>query len=170
MVISGIHATQSSSGSGSSSSTIKKDESKKVSVGYNELAEGENYSIILDGYEYYAYDSEYFSDKYRTKDGYQKIAFHFMAEGSSSYEVNFYTHDISLKADDYAVEDARLEKGIHEYVVTGKESYPEFQGTVTEGEKLQGYVGFLVPKSAKELKFKVGKITITIDNPAYEGE
>lgn len=155
---------------GFSNYSDKEEKTKKVSVGYNELAKVENYSLILDSYELYEYDSENFSEFYHTQDGYQKIAFHFIVEGLSTTTVAFDSYGISLKADDYAVEKAKIKAGTSEYVVSGKESYPELDGSVTEGERLQGYVGFLVPKDKKELKFKIGYITITMDNPAYEGE
>lgn len=155
---------------------VTTNKSEMVEVGFNELAETKYYTIILDSYELYSYSSVHFPSHYNTPDGYQKIAFHFILNNTSSSEVSTYSSfntgaQVTLKADDYVVDDAELSAGSQEYVVSGQTKYPEFNiNTVNGGDKLQGYVGFLVPKSAKQLKFNVGKnVTIVMDNPAYEG-
>lgn len=156
----------------------EKTKKEKVRAGYNELATTDYYTIILDEYEYYSYTSDYFPDIYNTPDGYQKIAFHFTLVNTSDEEVDTYFStsgdqaEVELKADGVVLEEANLEVGMHEKVVTGKSSYPKFNNQRVKSEDtLKGYVGFLVPKDVKELSFTVGpNVFITMDNPAYEGE
>ena len=78
--------------------------------------------------------------------------------------------DIVLTADDYNVETSDLSKSSQEYVVSGKEKYSELDiYNIGLNEKRKGYVGFLVPRNSKILKFYIdGKEVLSIDNPAYE--
>lgn len=149
-----------------------KNEPSKVAVGFNEKAVLDDYTVILDSYEEYNHNSNNFPEVYNTKNGYQKIAFHFIIENTSSKDITFGGSDlnISLKADNYKVEDAELEICTFCYAAKGQEKYPELGYEVlNSGDTLQGYVGYVVPKNTKTLKFKVGKfITITMDNPSYE--
>lgn len=150
--------------SGTVNETPKK---KKVEVGFNEDAETSKYTVTLDSYELYEYKSDDFPNQFNTPQGYQKIAFHFVYTNTSDNKM--YSSSINLTADDYTVEEARMEVGMFEHVVTGKEKYSSVENKyIQSGEKLQGYAGFLVPVDKKVLKFHVGdNITITMDNPAY---
>ena len=121
-----------------------------------------------DTYELYAYTSDSFSSS-KTPEGYQKIAFHVSCENISDDSVMITGFDVKLKADDYAVEVASLETKPYEKVVQGKAKYPSLlNNTIESGEKIQGYVGFLVPKDKKQLKLTVKDDTFTIDNPVYK--
>lgn len=145
------------------------DKHDTVKVKYNELAELEDYTIMLSDYELYEYRSEHFSHL-NTRDGYQKIAFHFIVENKSDSNMIVGVFDkITLTADDYAVQEADLEVNPLCEVVSGKASYDELnRNTIMPNNKLQGYVGFEVPVDKKELKFTFGDAIITMDNPAYK--
>ena len=150
--------------------------SSKVEVSFNETAVTKYYSVILDSYELYEYSSSNFPNVYNTPDGYQKIAFHFVLENLSGSDVSTYSSfmndsaEVGLRADDYVVDSAHLMVGSQEYVVSGNSKYPEFNDHYVKSyDKLQGYVGFLVPKNAKKLKFTVGpNVVIVMDNPVYQ--
>lgn len=146
-------------------------EEKKASVGFNEKAELNDYTVILDSYEEYDHNSENFPDVYNTKNGYQKIAFHFVIENISekSIRTGFTGITISLKADNYAVDSADLTMCTFCHAAKGRETYPSILGQEIDAyDTLQGYVGFVVPKNNKTLEFKVGpNATITMDNPIY---
>lgn len=149
----------------------EKDTNKKVNVNYNELATTDILSVKLDNYDFYEYKSDNFPEYYNTKDGYQKIAFHFVIENISDDNLHTFSDvNVSLTADDYNVEKADIEKCMFCYTVTGRDSYESIDSLIiNSGDKLQGYAGFLVPKDKKKLKFKVGEnITINMDNPAYQ--
>ena len=157
----------SSSARGNSSSG----NSKVTEIGYNEIDKTKDYSIILDSYELYQYTSEKFPKSYDTPEGYQKIAFHFIYQNLSDYNEHLSMNDIHLTADDYKVDSASLYTGVFEKVVEGKEKYPALLGNdVGSSEKLQGYVGFLVPTDKKILKFSYEKTIIIMDNPVYVKE
>ena len=142
---------------------------KDVSAGCNELAETDEFSILLDSYEFYEYRSDSFPESYNTPEGYQKIAFHFVYTNKRDDEEYLSIADMHLTSDDYKVESASLKTGVFEKAVQGKASYPTLLGSrVGANEKLQGYVGYLVPKNTKTLKFTMDHVTITMDNPAYE--
>ena len=128
-------------------------------------------NVTLSEYELYEYKSDEFPTHYNTPDGYQKIAFLFTIKNKSNEELNtYFDADISLTADDYNVESSDLEKCIFCYTAVGKDSYQEIEGLkIKSGEQIKGYVGYLVPKDKKALKFRVGDdVVITMDNPAYE--
>lgn len=152
----------SSNGSGSDVTKVK-----KVEVGFNEDAETNKYTVTLDSYELYEYKSDNFPAQYNTPEGYQKIAFHFIYANTGDDKI--LSPVINLNADDYIVDTAKMEVGIFEYAVAGKEKYSSVEHKyIQSGEKLQGYVGFLVPKDKKVLKFHIGdNVTITMDNPVY---
>lgn len=150
---------------------ISKVEKKPIKVGFNELAKNSNYTLILDSYELYNHVSDNFPQVYNTKEGYQKIAFHFVVENKkdSNYLINGLDY-LNLTADDYVVESADLEVCIFCYTTAGKDSYEQLLNqTVRGNSKLQGYVGFEVPVDKKKLSFSYDNITITMDNPAYQG-
>lgn len=174
IVFSSIHSFNSRSNENKDNDLIvedtteKKDE--KIQVKYNETATAKDYNLLLDSYELYSYVSDNFPEHYNTPDGYQKIAFHFVYENTGDSAAYIGYRPVSLTADDYKVEDSDLKTGMFERAVQGQASYPEFGGaTINEGEKIQGYVGFLVPKDKKILKFTYKKVIIEMDNPAFQG-
>lgn len=123
-----------------------------------------------DSYELYNYVSDNFPEHYNTPDGYQKIAFHIICENKGETSDSLTGFDVKLTADDYAVKMADLKVGTFERVVQGKGEYPSIlNNEIGSGEKLQGYLGYLVPKDKKVLKLTVLDKTTTIDNPVYEG-
>ena len=172
MIITGIRNTRSMvEDTEDQNEVVDVVEEQKIVVGYNELADGKEFSIILDSYEYYEYVSDNFPSSYNTPDGYQKIAFHFVVENKTKRDDYISASDIHLKADDYAVESANLSTGVFERAVVGQSDYPALQGNYVEaGEKIKGYVGYLIPKDKKTLKFSFEGMTIQMDNPVYEGE
>ena len=141
---------------------------EKITVAYNEEATTSNMKVILDSYELYERSSKNF-ESYNTPKGYQKIAFHFTIENLSDSDLSTYSL-IELTADDSKVEksDLKLHPGF-EKVVTGKENYEEvINSYIGSGKVLKGYVGYLVPKDKKVLKFYIGDdITIEMENPSY---
>ena len=147
------------------------DESKKVEVGYDEVATSKKYTITLDSYELYEYTSDNFPESYNTPAGYQKVAFHFIYQNLTDDIQHLSISEVRLTADDYTVDGSSLKTGVFEKAVTGKAQYPTLLGNdVPASSKLQGYVGFLVPKDKKILKFTFENTTITMDNPVYETE
>lgn len=151
---------------------FEEEKQENVSVGYNEEAKTNKFNVILDSYEFYEYTSDIFPQQLNTKEGYQKIAFNFVITNNMQENLNInFDAKVSLTADDYSVEESDLEVSMHCKTTQGKDSYPKLAfSSVVAGDKIQGYVGYLVPKSAKVLKFRVGDyVTITMDNPAYEG-
>lgn len=143
---------------------------KSISVGFNELAKNSDYTLILDSYELYNHVSDKFPAVYNTKDGYQKVAFHFIIENKddSDYTIHGF-NSFNLTADDYAVESADLEACVFCYAAEGREKYDSLlDQTIKGGSKLQGYVGFEVPTDKKKLVFSYDNISITMDNPAYK--
>ncbi len=141
---------------------------EKITVAYNEEATTSNMKVILDSYELYERSSKNF-ESYNTPKGYQKIAFHFTIENLGNSDLSTYSL-IELTADDSKVEksDLKLHPGF-EKVVTGKENYEEvINSYIGSGKLLKGYVGYLVPKDKKVLKFYIGDdITIEMENPSY---
>ena len=124
-----------------------------------------------DSYEFYAFTSDVFPEQYKTPDGYQKIAFHLTCENKKDYEDDITAFDVHLTADDYSVEMANLEPSMFEKISQGTGNYPYLlNNDIAPGEKLQGYIGYLVPKNRKKLKLTICEKTIEIDNPAYEKE
>ena len=137
-----------------------------VEVGYNEKAITANYEVTLLSYDLYEYSSQF--DTYKTKSGYQKIAFEFEVKNLKSSVLT--DADISLKANGYNVEESKLNVDSHFGTLKqGKGNYPEIKVFMIEANDIQkGYIGFEVPKDKKELEFKVGNyVTIKMDNPAY---
>ena len=147
---------------------IEEEINEKITVAYNEEATTSNMKVILDSYELYERSSKNF-ESYNTPKGYQKIAFHFTIENLGSGDLSTYSL-IELTADDSKVEksDLKLHPGF-EKVVTGKENYEEvINSYIGSGKVLKGYVGYLVPKDKKVLKFYIGDdITIEMENPSY---
>ena len=145
-------------------------EVKDINVNYNEEAESDDMKVIIDSYEFYEYHSDSFQS-YNTLDGYQKIAFHFSITNKGTNPL-FTSMLIGLTADNTPVEDADLElkPGFAE-LVTGREKYDSIENvTIRNNDTMSGYLGFLVPKDKKTLKFRVGNnIYITMENPAYQG-
>lgn len=174
MVISIASATRKTQdlGIGKTPDEFQEEVKKQViEVGYNELAKAKDYTFILDSYELYEYASDDFPEHYNTPAGYQKIAFHFRYDNTSNNSYHLGYSAVNLTADDYKVESSDLEVGTFEKVVSGKASYPSFAAQIIrDGEKFQGYVGFLVPKDKKELTFYFEDIKIVMDNPVYQGE
>ncbi len=124
-----------------------------------------------DSYELYSYVSDNFPDQYNTPEGYQKIAFHITCENKGDEEDSITGFDVKLTADDYAVKMADLKTGMFEKAVQGKAEYPSLlNNKISPGEKLQGYIGYTVPKDKKVLKLTVAGKTTTLDNPVYTGE
>ena len=149
----------------------EEDLDKSVFVSYNELAKTDDFDLILDSYELYEYVSDTFPDSYNTPEGYQKIAFHFIYTNHRKSEEYLSTGDLHITADDYKVESANLKTGTFERAVSGQANYPTLLGSrVGSNEKLQGYVGYLIPKNATTLKFTMDSVTITMDNPVFVGE
>ena len=152
--------------------STNEDSNKKVTVKYQEKAKTNDIIVTLDSYELFEYKSDNFPEHYNTKDGYQKIAFHFIIENLSNETFNTtFDGKVSLTADDYKVSSTSMEKCVFCYTAVGKDNYESIQNTeIASSEKLQGYVGFEVPKDKKNLKFKFGDyIFITMDNPVYQG-
>lgn len=138
-------------------------------VEFNEWGEGEGYKVQLDSYELYSYVSDKFPSHYNTPEGYQKIAFHFIYENTKDEKEYLSSSVVYLKADGYKVDGAGLKIGSFERVEQGKENYTSILGTYADPkEKIQGYVGFLVPKNAKGLVFTFNDVKITMDNPSYQ--
>jgi uncharacterized membrane protein YvbJ len=129
------------------------DKKEIVKVGYKETGEVNNFVVTLDNYELFEYKSDNF-ESYNTPKGYQKIAFHFVLENKSDSSKSLY-HIIDLTADDYPVERTKTEVTPNfSKVVKGKEKYENIESqTLKSGQNLKGYVGFLVPKDKKVLKF-----------------
>lgn len=147
----------------------KEIQQEQLNGGYQEEVKQGGLTCSLDSYEYYTYVSDKFPDQYNTPKGYQKIAFHLVCENTGKSKAYLSPFDVSLTADDFPVEDAELKTGMFEEAVDGEASYPLIVGNyIRSNEKLQGYVGFLVPKDKKELKLKIKDMVITMDNPAYE--
>ena len=143
--------------------------SYNANVGFNEVGEIENYSVKLDSYELYSYVSDNFASFYNTPEGYQKIAFHFIYHNKQKEKQYISSSMIHLKADGYQVEFADLKAGTSERVEYGKASYISILETYADSmDTIQGYIGFVVPKDAKKLKFAFGNVIITMDNPVYE--
>ena len=141
------------------------------SVGYNEWGESADCNVQLDSYEYYSYVSDRFPEDYNTPEGYQKIAFHFQYENKRDRDELLTGFSVRLKADGYQVDMANLKVGSFERVEEGKEKYTSILNTYAgPSEKIQGYVGYVVPKDAKKLVFTFDGVTITMDNPVYQGE
>ena len=139
----------------------------------NEEKEIEKEGIVCkqDSYELYTYVSEKFPEHYNTPEGYQKIAFHIICENKGDTEDMVTGFDIKLTADDYSVKYADIKAGTFEKAVLGKAEYPSILNEdIAPGEKLQGYIGYAVPKDKKVLKLTVKGKTTTLDNPVYEGE
>ena len=152
--------------------STNEDSNKKVTVKYQEKAKTNDIIVTLDSYELFEYKSDNFPEHYNTKDGYQKIAFHFIIENLSNETFNTtFDGKVSLTADDYKVSSTSMEKCVFCYTAVGKDNYESIQNTeIASSEKLQGYVGFEVPKDKKNLKFKFGDyIFIPMDNPVYQG-
>ena len=138
--------------------------SSSVSVGYQEKAKTSKLTAKLISYDFYEYESNF--DNYRTKEGYQKIAFEFEIE--NLYNFGEFVK-ISLKADGYNVSESDINvDSAFATPKSGKGNYPKLNNYMEANEKQKGYIGFEVPKDKKELLFKVGdKINIKIDNPVY---
>lgn len=157
----------------SEGSFVSKSDGKKVVVKYKEKAKTKDMSVILDNYEFYEYKADEFPDskELNTPEGYQKIAFHFVVENTGTEDIiTAFGFDVDVTADDYAVKKAGLSQCMFCRTVSGKSSYESLESLdIKAGSKLQGYLGFMVPKDKKNLKFMVGdNITIKMDNPAYE--
>lgn len=147
----------------------KQKKEEKVSVKYNELAETNNLTIILDKYEVYNHVSDKFPDQYNTPEGYKKVAFNFVINNKGDKPLDLiFDNKISGTADDYSLEETDLEICMFCKAIEGKEKYSALPKIVIEGNKIQGYVGYLVPINAKALKFNIGSlVTIEMDNPVY---
>ena len=147
---------------------VEDDIEEHPTIGYKETGEFDNLKVTLDKYEFFEYKSDNF-ETYNTPKGYQKIAFHFVLENKSDRSKSLY-HVIDLTADDYPVERTKMEVTPNfSKVVKGKEKYENLENqTLKSGQTLKGYVGFLVPKDKKTLKFLIDGITIEMKNPAYK--
>lgn len=167
LVFGGIYSSIKKN-SGVSSFVGNEKKEKVITVKYNEMAKTYSYDVILDEYEAYTYVSDQFSDL-NTPNGYKKVAFHFKINNNISEDLyTFSDLKISAMADDYVLEEADLELGMFCYVTEGKEKYSELPMTIPSGSSIKGYVGYLVPIDAKELKFKVGSVVnIEMDNPVF---
>ena len=138
--------------------------SSTTSVGYQKKAKTSKLTAKLLSYDFYEYTSVF--DEYKTKDGYQKIAFEFEIE--NLYNFGEFV-EISLKADGYNVSKSEINvDSAFATLKSGKGNYPKLNNYMEANEKQKGYIGFEVPIDKKELLFKVGdNINIKIDNPVY---
>lgn len=145
---------------------------KVVKTTFNKVAEGSKYDLIIDKYEAFEYKNNMGVDLFNTPEGYQKVAFHFEIKNTSGKEIDILDpfFFISLKADGVVAEDCALETTPGYDVFQGKGSYEKLKGThLFDGESVNGYVGFTVPKTAKTLTFTIDKeIVVEMDNPYYE--
>lgn len=148
----------------------KEEKPQSVKVSYQETAETKEMKVILDSYDLYEYHSDHF-EHYNTPNGYQKIAFHFEIYNKQD-EPLMTGMLIDLLADDSNVEQTDLElKKDFASLVKGKEKYEKIESLqIKPNSTLKGYIGYLVPKDKKVLKFTVGDyITIEMNNPVYKG-
>ena len=153
----------------SGSSVFTNNSKYNSSVRYNEVGENADCTVQLDSYELYSYVSDRYPSGHNTPDGYQKIAFHFMYQNKRNMDTYLSGFTVRLKADGYKVEKSELKVDDFERVETGKGEYISILNTTAgPSEKIQGYVGYLVPMSAKELVFTFDGVTITMENPVYQ--
>ena len=145
--------------------------SVRKEVAKEESKEEYKVDCTYDSYEFYAFTSDDFPNQYNTPEGYQKIAFHLTCENKQDYEDDITAFDVHLTADDYSVELVGLEPGMFGKISEGSGNYPDLLNKrIGKGEKLQGYIGYLVPKNRKKLKLTICDKVIEMDNPAYENE
>ena len=134
--------------------------------------QGKNYTITIDEYETYEYYDDFFKDC-NTKDGYQRVAFHFMIENTSDQTISTSSivSSIDLKAEDEVVYQSDIKADTHFCdTIQGKEEYTKLPSTkVLSGDKVSGYLGFEIPKNKEKIKFVIDDdIIIEMDNPVYE--
>ena len=142
-----------------------------VDTTFNKTAKGSRYDLIIDKYEAFEYKNSMGLSMFNTPDGYQKVAFHFVITNTSGGEIDILDpfFIIDLKADGVVVEDCGLESSPGYNVSQGKGSYEKLKGAhLFDGDMLQGYVGYVVPKKAKKLLFTIDKeIRVEMNNPYY---
>ena len=131
-----------------------------------------NYSLTVDSYEAYEYYDDFFKNC-NTKEGYQKVAFHFLVENTSDETISTrdVVYKITLKAEDELVEESDLNADTHFCeVLQGKKEYNKLPVVdVLSKDKISGYIGYQVPKNKEKLKFIVDdSLVIEFDNPFYE--
>lgn len=152
----------------------KSKQKESVTGTINETIKNTNYSLEVDSYESYEYYDDFFKNC-NTKEGYQKVAFHFLIENTSDDTISTrnIVHNITLKAEDELVEESDLNADTHFCeVLQGKKEYNKLPVTdVLSNDKISGYIGYQVPKNKETLKFIVEEdLILEFDNPFYEGE
>jgi len=145
---------------------------KTVTETINESVKTDNYTITIDEYEFYEYSHDTFRDC-NTKDGYQRIAFHFVIEntGENTLTNMSLPYKITAKADSEVLN----KSSIHAdrsfcNLKQGKKDYNDISGSkILVGDKESGYIGYEVPTNAEKLKFIIDEEhIIEMDNPAYK--
>lgn len=143
--------------------------------GYQEKVKTSDMAVTLKSYDLYEYKSDEYTG-YNTPEGYQKIAFLFLIENTGRNNLSStFGFKVTLTADDYKVESTELKNCSSCETISGNSSYEDLgMIDISSGGKIQGYVGFLVPKNRKILTFDIGDngfgehVYIKMDNPAYE--
>ncbi|MBQ3306584.1 MAG: DUF4352 domain-containing protein [Bacilli bacterium] len=154
-------------------SQVKKPRTKKAVEGaLNEKVNTEKYAITLDSYETYEYYDDFFKNC-NTKEGYQKVAFHFLIENTSeeSISTSSIVYNVDVKAEDEVVYSSGL-KADENFcnVIQGKKDYNKLPSTnLLAGDKVSGYLGYQIPKNKEKLKFVIdNSVVIEMTNPVYE--
>jgi hypothetical protein len=145
---------------------------QEVEEQINEIIKKDDYTITIESYELYEYYDKNFTSC-NTKDGYQRIAFHFVIEnnGEKSLATTWMVHNITVKADSEVVKESSIHANDHFCSVKkGKKDYADLTGsTLLAKDKESGYKGYEVPTNAEKLKFIFDEDhVIEIDNPAYK--
>jgi len=152
----------------------KSKQKESVTGTINETIKKDTYSLEVDSYESYEYYDDFFKNC-NTKEGYQKVAFHFLIENTSDDTISTRSivNNITLKAEDELVESTGLNADTHFCeVLQGKKEYNKLPITdVLSNDKISGYIGYQVPKNKEKLKFIIeNDLIIEFDNPFYEEE
>ena len=137
-----------------------------------EQVKKESYTVQVDSYELYEYQHKSF-DRCNTKEGYQRIAFHFVIEntGDKTISTSWIVHNISVKADSEVVKESYIHADDSFCnVKSGKKDYVDLNGSsLLVGDKESGYIGYEVPTNAEKIKFIFDdEHVIEMDNPAYK--
>ena len=145
---------------------------KTVEGTLNEKVEAAKYALTLDSYETYEYYDDFFKNC-NTKEGYQKVAFHFVVENTSEETISTsnIVYNVDVKAEDEVVYSSDLNADDHFCdVVQGKKEYNKLPSTnLLAGDKVSGYLGYQLPKDKEKLKFVIdNSVVIEMTNPVYE--
>lgn len=152
--------------------SIGKGSKKTVTGSLDEEIKGPEYTLKIDNFETYEYYDDFFKNC-NTKEGYQRVAFHFVIENTTDKTISTsnVVYHIDLKAEDEVVNQSDLDAEQHFCnVVQGKAQYNKLPTTnLLAGDKVSGYLGFEVPKNKETLKFIVDEsIIVEMANPVYE--